>query len=217
MNQQDLVELSYQNMSISMEEFMQILDKTVFAFENEDLPKLVKLNRQLKSALKRTGDLQFSANKGLDKIDDDEIESAHMFILIAEYLNEIGQNVSNIVRTTLNHVDNNHKPYLKEQIEEMKNLNDQLRQINKLVLNVFHTLDEEKTLTTMDFFPPFVQLIRSYRKKQIKRIKANAVGTRNSMLYLNHLAEYRNIVLFTSRIVQVCYDLVINQKSESPE
>lgn len=214
MTQQDLVDLSYKNMSSSMEEFMQILDKTVYAFEKEDLPKLVKINRQLKFVLKKTGELQFSANKGLDKIDDDEIESAHMFILIAEYLNEIGHNVSNIVRSTLNHVDNNHKPYLKEQIEELKTLNQQLREINVLVLNVFNTLDEEKTLSTMDFFPPFVQYIRSLRKKQIKRIKTNVIGTRNSMLYLNHLAEYRNIALFTSRIVQVCYDLVINHKNE---
>jgi phosphate/sulfate permease len=215
MTQKDLVDLSYKNMQISLEEFTEILDKNIIALEKEDLPTLVKINKQLKLALKKTSELQLSANKGLDKIEDDEIESAHMYILIAEYLNEIGQNVSSIVRSTLNHVDNNHKPYIQEQIDELKELNGQLKEIISSVLNVFHTLDKEKTQSAMDFFPPFVQYIRSLRKKQIKRIKANVIGTRNSMLYLNHLAEYRNIALFTSRIVQVCYDLVINHSGES--
>ena len=33
------------------------------------------------------------------------------------------------------------------------------------------------------------------RKNQIKRIRANEVGTRNSMLYLNLLAETKNLLL----------------------
>ena len=55
-----------------------------------------------------------------------------------------------------------------------------------------------------------VKSIRSVRKNQIKRIKNHEIGTRNSMLYLNHLAELRNVLLFTNRLNTVFNDLILN-------
>jgi Na+/H+ antiporter NhaB len=39
------------------------------------------------------------------------------------------------------------------------------------------------------------KFIDAVRKKQVKRIKANEVGTRNSMLFLGLLSEYKNLML----------------------
>ena len=44
------------------------------------------------------------------------------------------------------------------------------------------------------------------RKNQIKRIKANEVGTRNSMLYLNLLAESKNLLLQLINLVKAQRD-----------
>ena len=57
----------------------------------------------------------------------------------------------------------------------------------------------------------FIKLIRSVRKKQIKRIKNHSIGTRNSLLYLSLLGEMRNIGWYASRMVKVYLDLVEGQ------
>ena len=53
------------------------------------------------------------------------------------------------------------------------------------------------------------------RKNQIKRIKNHQVGTRNSVLFLNHLGELRNLALFANRIVRVFDELILNPVEES--
>ena len=37
------------------------------------------------------------------------------------------------------------------------------------------------------------------------------------MLFLAHLGEFRNLALFSNRLVQVCYDLVINPDYIDPD
>jgi hypothetical protein len=64
---------------------------------------------------------------------------------------------------------------------------------------------------------PFVKLVRTIRKNQLKRIKNHEIGTKNSMLFLAHLSEFRNLALFSNRLVQVCYDLVINPDETESE
>jgi hypothetical protein len=54
------------------------------------------------------------------------------------------------------------------------------------------------------------------RKNQIKRIKNHEIGTRNSMLYLSHLAELRNLLMFNTRLVTVFNDLILHPDDETP-
>ena len=61
--------------------------------------------------------LRGAAGKALEKVHEDKMESAHLFILVVDYLNEMTKHVNAITRNSLNHVDNNHKPVLDEQIE----------------------------------------------------------------------------------------------------
>lgn len=213
----DLVKLSHKHMNRTINGYTEIMESTIEGLEKEDLPKLVNTSKKLKSLLKKTAKMQYSANQGIDKIEDDEMEAGHMYLLIAEYLNEMGQNVNDMVRLSLDHIDNNHKPFISDQIEDLTIINNELKKINYAVLEVFETLDPEKAAASLAMFDPFVLLIRNTRKKQIKRIKAHIIGTRNSMLYLNHLAEYRNMSFFTSRLVKVCYDLIINPESTREE
>ncbi|MBZ0099297.1 MAG: hypothetical protein K8F30_09440, partial [Taibaiella sp.] len=63
-------------------------------------------------------------------------------------------------------------------------------------------------------FQEYAVRIRSIRKKQIKRIKKGKVGTRNSILYLHLLSEFRNMALFAHRILRVLEDVTIDQPDD---
>jgi phosphate/sulfate permease/phosphate uptake regulator len=187
-----------------------IIEDSLEGLQKEDLKKLSKANKKFKEIDKRAVKLRNAASKALDKIHEDDMESAHLFILVVDYLSEMTKHVEGIIRPSLNHIDNNHKPLLPVQVEELKSINEELKYILRATIDIFKTLDPENALKAVKDSEPFVKLVRNVRKTQLKRIKNHEVGTKNSMLYLNILGEFRNLSLFSNRLVQVCYDLIIN-------
>ena len=55
-----------------------------------------------------------------------------------------------------------------------------------------------------------LNLLNDSRKKQIKRIKQNEVGTRNSVLFLAILNEGKNIMLHTINLLKAQRDFILN-------
>ncbi len=191
-----------------------VVDDTLKGLAKEDLAKLTVTFKKLLRLQKQTVKLKADANKALDKIEEDEIETGHLYILVVEYLWEMATHTSNIVKMSLNHIDNHHKTLLPVQIKELKEINDLLTKYMQEVIKVYQTLDEKEALSLIAEVSPVVKMIRSVRKKQIKRIKNHEIGTRNSLLYLNHLGELRNLALFSNRLARVCHDLIINPEEE---
>ena len=190
--------------------FNRLLNDTLEALADENRPKLIRTNKELKDIRSQIAGLKGQANTALDKVADDEIETIHFYILVVDYLNEMSTHISNIVKPSLDHVDNNHKPLLPVQINELRAINDQLKEQLDDTVKVFNDLDAQGVKRLQNAMQPYVKSIRAARKNQIKRIKNNEIGTRNSILYLNHLGEFRNLALFTGRIVKILDDLIIN-------
>ena len=204
------IDLSTKNLTNVLGVFSQILDNTLDHLSKEDLIGLNNDYRESRKASRECERIRASANKKIDLIDADELEAGHMYIIISDYLKELGDVVVDIVKSSLAHVDNNHKPLLKEQIEELKGLNEQLKDRFVITINIFKNFDSAQIQMLKDRLPSFVKKIRVARKNQIKRIKNHEIGTRNSILYLNLLAEYRNMAIFSNRMLTVFEDLVLN-------
>lgn len=210
LTREEVIELSEQHLSKMVVSFNKILSRTLDALASEDLTKLIKTNKELKSIKKQISTLKRQANGALDQIADDEIESIHFYILVVDYLHEMSSHIANIVKPSLDHVDNNHKPLLPIQIQELKNIYGLLKEQLDATVSLFQDLDAEEAKRLQSEVQPFVKAVRNARKNQIKRIKKNEIGTRNSVLFLNLLGEFRNLALFTNRIVKVLDDLIIN-------
>ncbi len=209
-----IVKLSASNLNKILKNIGRILDDTLDGLANEDLTKLNSTYRELQSFENQTAYIKGRANEAIDKIDDDQIEAIHLYILVADYLNELMAHVRQIVKPSLDHIDNNHKPLIQIQVEELKDLQQQLKVRLDKTCHIFETLDASEFEQLQITLQSFVKVIRTYRKNQIKRIKSHEVGTRNSILYLNHLGEYRNIFLYSNRILKVLDELIINPEEE---
>jgi Na+/phosphate symporter len=195
--------------------FNKLISQTLEGLAEEDLTRLNKVNKELKGARKNIALLKRQSNTALDQITDDQIETVHFYILVIDYLSEMTASVTNIVKPTLQHVDNNHKPLLPVQIEELKAIHRQLEEQMRETGEVFGNLDAGEAKRLHRKIQPLMEAIRKARKSQIKRIKNKEIGTRNSILYFNHLGELRNLGLFTSRIAKILDDLIISPKGET--
>lgn len=211
------IDLSTKNLSNILGSFSNILDNTIDHLSKEDLVGLNNDYKEFRKVYKECNQIKNSANKKIDLIDPDDLEAGHMYVIVSDYLKELGDVVMDIVKPSLSHVDNNHKPLLPAQIEELKELNQRIKDRFVTTINIFKNFDSVEIEALKNKLPSFVKKIRSARKNQIKRIKNHEIGTRNSILYLNLLGEFRNLALFSNRMLTVFEDLVINNDGSQTE
>ncbi|MFQ5446130.1 MAG: inorganic phosphate transporter [Saprospiraceae bacterium] len=214
MSKAKVIEESTRYLNEILTKFSKLLKDTLKGLEKEDLPKLNKTFSEFKKVFKETEKRKNRINASLDRIDDNELEAAHLYILVVEYLWEAAHNVNNIVKPTMTHVDNGHKPLLSVQLEELKTIQKELGDRFEIVVNVFRSSDEDDVKQLVEGLQVFVKLVRTSRKNQIKRIRKYEIGTRNSVLFFNHLAEFRNLAMFTNRMAKVYHDLIMHPGDE---
>ncbi|NNF36306.1 MAG: hypothetical protein HKN68_19540, partial [Saprospiraceae bacterium] len=211
-----IVELAINNMTIILDGLKNSLDNILDALAAEDLPKLNKVNQKFKEIIKRAEKIKRKASKALDKISDDQIEAIHLYMLVADYLSEMTSHGNNIIKDSLDHVDNNHKPLVSAQIEELSFIQDKFKIRMDSTIEVFKNRDSGEAKRLQQDLQLFVKAIRTARKNQIKRIRDHEVGTRNSVLYLHLLGEYRNLSMFSDRLVKVLDELILDPVEDQP-
>ncbi|MCB0693754.1 MAG: inorganic phosphate transporter [Lewinellaceae bacterium] len=192
-----------------------ILDETLQGLSGENLPQLNAAHQAYRKLLKKAEKIKRQAGKTIDKVEDDQIDAAHLYILVADYLHEMTSYLGMIVKPNLDHVDNNHKPLTNAQVQELAMLQDHFQALMDRAMQAYQRPDEVKQTIIQPEFDAFVKLIRTYRKNQIKRIRNQEIGTRNSVLYLNYLSELRNLAFFSGRMIRVLTELVMDPDGDS--
>ncbi|MDF1698064.1 MAG: inorganic phosphate transporter [Saprospiraceae bacterium] len=211
LNRGKVLEVSAKTLNRYLGHFVRDIDAAIDGLKTENLDALTKIGKDFKPIYEQSSMLRGIANDSLDKIDEENLDVAHLYILALEYTHEMARNVNDIVNPILNYVDNNHKSFLPAQIEELKTIHTSLKEKMIATINVYKNDDQQGALDLLVQMDDFIKLIRTVRKKQIKRIKNHVIGTRNSILYLTLLGELRSMGWYASRMVKVYLDLVEGQ------
>jgi len=212
-----VLEVSTKTLNRYLGHYIRDIDSAIEGLQSENLTLLTNINKEFKPIHEQSRMLRGIANDSLDKIDEENLDVAHLYILALEYTHEMANNVRDIVTPILNYVDNNHKSFLPAQINELKTIHENLKEKLISTINVYKNDDKQGAKDLLVKMDDFIKLIRSVRKKQIKRIKNRTIGTRNSLLYLSLLGEMRNIGWYASRMVKVYVDLVEGQDEAGEE
>jgi phosphate/sulfate permease len=173
----------------------------------EDITKLDKNIKHVKNTLPRI----------IVKLQEDDVESAHYYVQVVNYLKETVNALNYISKPIYNYIDNNHKPLIDEQENELNLLREDISKFfgstilvlkEKGFVDIDGILVEQKRL---------IERLTAISKHQLKRIKNSASGTKNSTLYLNIMNETKNLLLFTVNLIKAQRDFMIfdsNQNSK---
>lgn len=200
----------------------QVLGQSLSIFKNALVGLMDEDRRLLKNAKLSSDDLNVSTKRlknhvgsTLSHLREDSIESGHFYVQAIDYLREINHCIFYITVPSYEHVENNHKPLIPVQIEELSRLNGE---VSLLFAEVTHMLTK-KNYEDFDLLVNRQQnihrIVEEARKKQVKRIKNSETGTRNSILYLNILAEVKNLTLFMLNLLKSSRDFEISAKPVS--
>lgn len=184
---------------------------------NEDLKRIKKVQKEIKKLNIDVKELKGNLNITISKLHEDSVETGHYYVQVVDYLRELAHNITFIGNPCHDHIDNNHKSLIEVQIEELNALKENVDQIltdmNQAIMNKDYKLIDQIILMQHDT----LNAIASKNKKQIKRIKREEVGTKNSLLYLAILSETKNLLLNAINLLKSqrdfsIYDEKMNRK-----
>lgn len=214
LNRAKIIDLCITQIEKFLTNYDEAVSKSLKALKKEDRSGLNEAHQLFQPTRKKIEWQQLQSSKILDDVPEDELEAGHLYIIVIDYLHELALQVESILKSSYKHVDNNHKPLISDQVDELQEMHNMIKDLFNQIIEIFKTLDIEKAQEYASQLKEYASRIRDIRKKQIKRIKKGKVGTRNSILYLHLLGEFRNMTLFAHRILRVLEDLIIDHAED---
>ncbi|MDO9512744.1 MAG: inorganic phosphate transporter [Bacteroidales bacterium] len=190
-----------------------IFDKTMLGIIDENLAVLKEARKEVKKLNEITKKYKYNIQSTIVRLQGDMIDGGFFYVQVLDYLREIAHCITYINNPAYDHMNNDHKPMLQVQKEELMKLKSDMQRFFEDVLfaienNRFDHLDQILLRQT-----GVIDVLRKTRKAQIKRIKSGEAGTRNSVLYLNILTESKNLLLNTINLYKSQRDFILEKQA----
>lgn len=183
--------------------------RIIKALFEEDRRELKNIQNDVDRLNKHSKKLKNNIHKTVDKLREDSVETGHYYVQALDYLREIAHCVNYISEPCYEHINNNHKGLLNVQKTELNKITAELSKLIFLILDIIKNESFSRNEKVFKLQGSLLDIIDDTRKAQVKRIKNGEAGTKNSLLYLNILAETKNLVLFMINLLKSNRDFVL--------
>lgn len=118
-----------------------IYDRTLIAVFKENRKVLREMVRESNELFYQSRERKYSLLPTLRKLQKGDIDTAHYYVQVVDYLNEMTKALAHITRPAFEHIDNNHEGLSKEQTEDLMHINDEVESIYRHINNMLRTGD----------------------------------------------------------------------------
>jgi phosphate/sulfate permease len=174
----------------------------IVAFTKEERKKLKKARKRIIELNNYTKGLKKDVFITLKKLEEDYIDTGHHYVQVLDYLREIAHCLCFIVEPLYEHVENNHTTAIPEQAKELSELSNEIRELFSMVLLTIDSNDFSGLAEIIRKNGLLLEKIEKIKLLQVKLIKAEKIGTRNSMVIFNLLTETKNILLHSVNVLK---------------
>lgn len=204
----DLIDNTVEKVTAILSQNARMVHRTIHALANEDLRELREVRKEVHSLNRRSKKMKDNVNKTIIQFKDDFLEAGPFYVQVVDYLREIAHCATYIAEPAYKHIDNNHKGLTKAQ-------EDELDMVGRLVFQITDAMNlamQEKRFDQLEDIilqqTHILAEIAALRKKQVKRIKDEKASSKSSLLYLDLLAEVKNLLLYSLNLMKSMRDLV---------
>ena len=139
----------------------------------------------------------------LKKLQGGDVNTAHYYVQVVDYLNEMTKALMHITRPAFEHIDNNHEGMSKEQIVDLMRVNDQVEAIFDKINDMLATKDFSDLDLVLEMRDKLFDTIVEAIKSQLRRINDVPSGsTRAGVLYLTILNETKTMMLQSRNLLK---------------
>jgi len=187
---------------------VEVFNDTVVGLTHEDRKLLKKVSKKVDDLNVDAKYLKSNVHNTLLKLKEEEGETGHYYVQVIDYLREMAHALTFISYPAYEHIENNHKPLVAAQVEELDELKEKATDLFESLIETIEKNEFGNIPALIEKQQDILDVLKTCRKKQIKRIKANETGTRNSVLYLGILNEIKNFLLQSINLVKSQRDFV---------
>jgi Na+/phosphate symporter len=195
----------------------ELFNKSINGLSKFKRKSLVKVEDEIQKLDKNIKHIKNSLPRIIAKLQEDDVESAHYYVQVVNYLKETVNALTHISKPIFTYIDNNHKPLIEEQEKELNQLREDISKFFNSTILVL----KEKGFVDIDGIlmeqKDLIDRLTSLSKQQLKRIKNSESGTKNSTLYLNIMNETKNLLLFTVNLIKAQRDFLMFDKSQNSQ
>jgi len=179
----------------------------------EDRRKMKKVMRNVEELNRNAKELKYNIYPILRKLEEDSIETGPFYVQILDYIREMAHCLRYLSDSIYEYLDNNHPPLISDQVKDLYELNESVNEFFDETLRISKKQNFKEIEKLIAQQQSILDLIAKIKKKQIKYIKADLVGTRNTLMYLNLLSESKNLILHTINMVKSHRDFLLSDVS----
>ena len=181
-----------------------LFQKTFEGLASKDISTL-KENQKTVSKLDKDVDLiannVFYFIKNLDEGSKESASDFHMKILGG--LENITLSMQTITKSTYKHFNNNHRGLTYNQLRELKELEDDMNNFFKKIVQTFEKQKYEEIKSIFSIKESLTKSLNKKIKLQVSRTKDKDSGPRNTRLYFEFLNKTQNIVSEYLKILEL--------------
>ncbi|MBN1157968.1 MAG: inorganic phosphate transporter [Bacteroidales bacterium] len=198
----------------SLNSLSEIYSEIMLAFIGEKRKKLNKANKEVRKLNREIKSFKKNAHEVVLRLQEKEpAETGEYYVQMLDYLRETAHCLTYISEPAYNHIDNNHEPLQPADAEDFTKFLETFRDYISGAVKVIASRKFENIDKLYSQMYDLINSLSRIRKNHIKRIKGDGISTRVSMLYLDILAETKNLILYSINLVKTSRDFSASANS----
>ena len=186
----------------SMEKVTMIYDRTIVAVFKENRKVLKDMVREAEDFYHSTRQQKYELLPLLRNLEDSDVNTGHYYVQVVDYISETSKALLHITRPCYKHVDNNHTGLSKEQVYDLKRINDRVEDIFGEINNMLRTRSFEQMDSVLNMRDEMFDLIDEVMQNQLRRLRDTGGSSSANMLFFNILTETKTMILHSRNIMK---------------
>ena len=186
----------------SMEKVTLIYDRTIVAVFKENRKVLRDMVREAEDFYHSTRQQKYEIMPLLRSLEDSDVRTGHYYVQVVDYISETSKALLHITRPCYKHVDNNHTGLTKEQVYDLKCINDRVEEIFGQINTMLRTRSFNSMEVILNKRDEMFDLIDEVMQNQLRRLRDTGGSSSANMLFFNILTETKTMILHSRNIMK---------------
>ena len=199
---QGVIHESAKNIANVVKRGNRIYSSAINGLATQNLALLKKNKQNIERLSQEIEDLKDNIFYFIKNLDDPSVEASNFYLNIVRHLQDMTQSLEYVSKSSLKHVNNNHKKLKFSQIKELKDIDSHLEQLFKDTQEAFRGRSFAQIGAIIEEQNNLNQLVREKIQKQVERTRSEESSPKNTTLYFSILLETKDLVNATMKLLE---------------